>query len=280
MMCPGTANGYKEVTIMSDLPNPFFQQGKLIPIMTPLLLRYERSGSDVLMKYNAGKKGGQVTLEDFRLEVKRYRLKPEISTKIIDAITKNLILKYPVRDRVDGSVRLDSGKTIHQHLFTGKVPSLLVVCFVTNATLTGNSLLGHQHFHRPDVRKMYIDIDNQHFPGRDGYKFEAWGGDLKERNYFEYLKIMRNIWGDSKKEMFLTYEKWIDSCFIVPFDLTPGGNYAQTNNTTHETNTMGTVKLYMECDTAVGDEWNVFWCAYDVKRYLINFPLGTPAKDA
>ena len=100
---------------------------------------------------------------------------------------------------------------------SGKIPSPMMVFFLTNSPLSGDISSNPFHFGRHELTEACLLMNGQTFPS-EKIVFEESSG-----NYFEaYQYFMKNIGCTGDVSVGIPPNRYIKDCFALAFDLTPG----------------------------------------------------------
>lgn len=158
-------SGSKTVDMIGKIHGDLFFSERYLPSDCSLRLRLVRNKDAFCLMSNEAAPAYRLQIESCKIYVRKVRISPSVFVAHAKALEHGN-MKYPIRRALVKTFTVTQGllNFTHENVFTGQLPSRVVVGFVTNDAFNGSyaqNPFNFQHFNLSQL-KVYVD-------GQQGY---------------------------------------------------------------------------------------------------------------
>jgi hypothetical protein len=231
-------------------------QNKYILNRTNMKLKCYRATNNFALMAKDNDEKYKVIFEEAFVYLRIVRLRESLRLGIESNLLK-MPAKYPMK-KIETRFFTHSSNTSNlseQNLFTGTLPTRVVIGLVSTLALDGKNTLSPFHFKHCNMQNIELRVNGRALPTPDGISV-----DMEKKLYTQaYASIFLGSGGFFENSSPLTYEEYREGNFLIMFDLTEDFN----NEPTHFHNpNSGTLSLKIRLAEATTESVSII-CMFE-----------------
>jgi len=211
------------VSLLGRFRTDLTEQGKMLIPGTALRVKLVKNKVNFYTRTAAAATIHPVEIKSMALHVSRSTLQDSVDAHYRRALAARQFASYPVHRKTVSQVIIPKAVNVSIPRFiTGMIPRRVIVGFVDNGALTGDTTKNPYNFQSMHIREMWLSYDGKEYPTRH-YETDftaAVAARTNIRAYAEMRKVLLPTEG-LEGEPYLTYERWLKGHTLFAFDLTP-----------------------------------------------------------
>lgn len=226
-------------------------QNKYILNKTNIKIKCYRALNSFALMAKSNDNKYKIIFEEAFVYLRIVRLRESLRLAIESSLLKTSA-KYPMR-RIETRFYTHSANSSNiseQNLYTGKLPTRVVVGLVSTLALDGNNTLSPFNFKDFNMQKIELRVNGRALPTADGIKV-----DMANKLYAQaYASVFLGTGAFFENNSLLSYNDYGNGNFVVLFDLTEDFNNEPTHF--HSPNS-GTLSLNIVLTTATTESVSI-----------------------
>lgn len=245
-------NNGAEVEMIGPLHADLFQQERLIPSDIGLKIKLLRSKDAFCLMSNAGGDAFKLSITECTLFVRKVKLNSSVFLAHAKALQVNN-MRFPIKRTEVKTFTVSAGSMSHtqEAVFSGQLPTRVVIGFVDNRSFNGMLSRNPFNFQHFNVNHIKITVDGSHDEGRT---FSTSFNPVRSEYISAYLSLFE-ITGQYRKNRGLDISRdgYINGNFLVTHDMTPDLSAGRGLNLIHD----GSLRLQLGWRNALPNTINV-----------------------
>jgi hypothetical protein len=212
-------NGSKSFEMLGRIHADLFHQNRLILSNCDLRLRFVRSKEAFMLQSSLDTANYKVCIDNARLCVRKVKLSNERAFEIERSLAANSIgATYPIKRVEVKTFTIPSNTTSStQTLYTGRLPSRIILGMVTNTAANGSYKENPFNFQHFKIKVLALNVNGKSIPG------SAIDMDFSKNEYLKAYFTLLHGMGKSFRNtnIGINRDEFANGYTLWAFDLTP-----------------------------------------------------------